>query len=370
MLPLMVEVRLENVTHIYVTEKGLKTVALDDVSITFPSGKITGVLGPSGCGKTTMLKIIAGLLRPTKGKVYFDDKDVTDLDPQKRNVAMVFQFPVAYDMSVYDNIAFPLRIRGVPKDIIHRKVMEIVDILGIDRNILNKNAKGADPGLRQKIAVARAIVRDADVLLLDEPLTNLEPLVRIELKTKLKEITQKMKITTIYVTHDQAEVLTLAERIAVMNIGKIIQYDETTRVYEYPIHEFVGYFIGNPGMNYIECSLNEEKSVLECKGFEYTLNRNEVEVLVKYGKEFKLGIRPEHIIIDESKSDKGIKGKISLVERIGTAFLYHVEIAKETTIIAKTYKQIGLREGDTISITLPKDKVRIFDKKTGYRILP
>jgi ABC-type sugar transport system ATPase subunit len=366
----MVEIKLENITHVYTTEKGLKTVALENVNITFPSGKITGILGPSGCGKTTMLKIIAGLLKPTKGRVYFDNRDVTNLDPQQRNVAMVFQFPVAYDMSIYDNIAFPLKLRNISKDTIHKRVMEIVDILGIDRSILNKNAKGVDPGLRQKIAVARALIREADVLLLDEPLTNLEPLVRIELKTRLKEITKTLKITTIYVTHDQAEVLTLAERIAVMNMGRVIQYDETTNVYENPVHEFVGYFIGNPGMNFVECSLNERKMALDCKGFELSLNRDEVETLVKYGTEFRLGIRPEHIYIDEGKSDKGIKGRVSLIERVGTALLIHAEISKEVSLVVKTYKQLVLQEGSIINLLLPKDKIRIFDRKTGNKILP
>ncbi len=358
----MVEIRVENVTHIYGDK--IKTVALRDVSIVFPNGKIIGILGPSGCGKTTLLKIIAGLLKPTKGRIYFDNNDVTDWDPIKRNVAMVFQFPVAYDMTVYDNIAFPLKIRRYPKEEIDRRVKEVIEVLGISKEILNTNARGADPSLRQKIAVARAIVREANVLLLDEPLTNLEPLVRVELKSKLKEIVQKIKITTLYVSHDQAEVLTLAEKVAVMNEGRIVQYDDTSILYEYPKNKFVGYFIGNPGMNYISCVLEED--FLDCKGFRYKLMPNEVEALRKVGKEFDLGIRPEHIKVSRDYGE--VEGKVVVVEKLGTAMLYHIEISPNVTIIAKTYMSLNVREGDRIYMTLPREKIRIFSKD-GERIV-
>ena len=358
----MVEIRVENVTHIYVDK--VKTLALKDVNIVFPKGKIVGILGPSGCGKTTLLKIIAGLLRPTEGRIYFDDKDVTEWDPIKRNVAMVFQFPVAYDMTVYENIAFPLRIRKYPREEIERRVKEAVEILGIPKEILDKNARRADPSLRQKIAVARAIVRDANVLLLDEPLTNLEPLVRIELKSKLKEIVQKVKITTLYVSHDQAEVLTLAEKVAVMNEGRVVQYDDTSVLYEYPKNKFVGYFIGNPGMNYVSCTL--EENFLECKGFRYKLTPSEVEALRKIGKEFDLGIRPEYVKISRERGE--IEGKVTVVEKLGTAMLYHVELPSGIMITAKTYALLDVKEGDRVYLTLPREKVRIFGKD-GERVL-
>ncbi|MEM1628868.1 MAG: ABC transporter ATP-binding protein [Desulfurococcaceae archaeon] len=358
----MVEIRVEKVTHIYIDK--IETIALKDVSIVFPKGKIIGILGPSGCGKTTLLKIIAGLLRPTKGKVFFDDKDVTDWDPIRRNVAMVFQFPVAYDMSIYDNIAFPLKIRKYPKEEIDKRVKEAAEILGIPKDILSKSARGADPSLRQKIAVARAIVRDANVLLLDEPLTNLEPLVRIELKSKLKEIVQKMKITTLYVSHDQAEVLTLAEKVAVMNEGKVVQYDDTSILYEYPKNKFVGYFIGNPGMNYISCVL--ENNVLDCGAFKYRLMANEIEVLSKAGREFDIGIRPEHIKISKERGE--ISGRTAIIEKIGTAILYHVELSTGQMISIKAYEQLDIKEGDIVFITLPREKVRIFSKD-GERLI-
>jgi len=359
----MVEIRLENITHIYVSGK-IRTEALRNINIVFPQGKIIGILGPSGCGKTTLLKIIAGLLRPTKGRIYFNDEDVTDWDPIRRNVAMVFQFPVAYDMSIYDNIAFPLKIRRLPKDEIDRKVKWAAEILGIPYNRLGESARGADASLRQKIAVARAIVREVNVLLLDEPLTNLEPLARIELKSKLKEITSNLKITTLYVSHDQAEVLTLAEKVAVMNNGEIIQYDDTKTLYEYPKNKFVGYFIGNPGMNFIPCRLEED--YLYCKTFKYKLLPKDVDILKSYGKEFDLGIRPENIKI--SKEYGEIEGKIVTIERIGTALLYHISLGEDVFITAKVYEQINVKEGDRVYLIFPRDKVRIFSKD-GERIL-
>jgi len=358
----MVEIRVENVTHIYMGK--LKTLALKDVNIVFPKGKIIGILGPSGCGKTTLLKIIAGLLKPTEGRVYFDGNDVTDWDPIKRNVAMVFQFPVAYDMTVYDNIAFPLRIRRYSKEEIDKRVKEAIEVLGIPKEILSKNARGADPSLRQKIAVARAIVREANALLLDEPLTNLEPLVRVELKSKLKEIVQKINITTLYVSHDQAEVLTLAEKVAVMNEGRVVQYDDISTLYEYPKNKFVGYFIGNPGMNYVSCVLKED--TLECKGFSYKLTLSEAEALRKVGKEFDLGIRPEYVKISKESGD--IEGKVVVVERLGTAILYHVELLSNVMLTAKTYTFIEVKEGDKVYLTLPREKVRVFSKD-GERVI-
>jgi len=350
----MVTVTLENVTHVYVTGK-IRTVAVRNVNLTFDHGGFYGILGPSGCGKTTLMRIIAGLIKPTQGRVLFDGNDVTGWPPKKRNVAMVFQFPVVYDMSVYDNIAFPLRNFGYGEDEIRRRVYEIAELMGI-RDLLNANAVKLDAASRQKVAVARALVRDPTVFLFDEPLTNLDPLSRLELRSKLKELQRRVKTTMIYVTHDQAEVLTLADKIAVMNEGVVIQFDEPQRLYEYPKNTFVGYFIGNPGMNFFDCTLGD--SYADCSDFKVQIGRELIEK-VGVGGRVKLGIRPEFISVDKSGGDA--KGKIVVREDLGTAVVLHVSIGSYTVKVK--LPQTTLREGDEVYLVFPKEKIRIFDER-------
>ena len=357
----MVTVTVDNVTHIYT--KPVKTIALVDVNLEFKHGGFYALLGPSGCGKTTLMKIIAGLLKPTKGRILFDGNDVTDWPPRKRNVAMVFQFPVAYEMSVYDNIAFPLRNYGYNEDEVRKRVYEVAELMGI-KDILRMPASKLDPATRQKVAVARALVREPSVFLFDEPLSNLDPLSRMELRVKIKEIQRRVKTTMIYVTHDQAEAMTLADYIAVMNEGRVIQFDTPQNLYEYPKTTFVGFFIGNPGMNFINCELQEKE--LRCGDIVYPLAPKEVEVLRSHGSEFILGIRPEYIRI---ASEKGlVKTRCVVREDLGTAVLLHLETRGGITLKAKLPPETSVKEGDEVYIEFPREKVRIF-KKTGELVL-
>lgn len=350
----MVTVTIDNVSHTYT--KPVITVALIDINVEFKHGGFYALLGPSGCGKTTLMKIIAGLLKPTKGHVYFDGVDVTDWPPRKRNVAMVFQFPVVYEMNVYDNIAFPLRNYGYSEGEVRKRVLEIAELVGI-RDILNVSASKLDPATKQKIAVARALVREPTVFLFDEPLSNLDPISRMELRTKIKELQKTVKTTMIYVTHDQAEALTLADYIAVMREGRIVQYDTPVNLYEYPKDTFVGFFIGNPGMNFISCTIEEDG--LLCPGFKYTLEKRVLAQLAKMGKKATVGIRPEYVEVNRKQGLT--KAKCIVREDLGANVLLHLEIPGGAIIKAKLH-QSDVREGEEVFVDFIREKVRVFNE--------
>jgi glycerol transport system ATP-binding protein len=224
--------------------------AVKRLDLEWAEGSANALLGPSGCGKTTLLNIISGLLRPTEGTVWFDDRDVTALPPDARNIAQVFQFPVVYDtMSVYDNLAFPLRNRGVPEREIDRRVREIAALLDLD-GMLKQRAAGLTADGKQKISLGRGLVRsDVAVIMFDEPLTVIDPHLKWRLRSKLKELHQRLRTTMIYVTHDQTEALTFADQVVVMNEGMVVQAGTPVELFERPHHTFVGHFIGSPGMN-------------------------------------------------------------------------------------------------------------------------
>jgi len=357
----MVSVRLENITHVYPGD----VVAVRDVSMVFQDKTFNGLLGPSGCGKTTLMKIIAGLLKPTKGRIYFDNQDVTDISPQKRNIAMVFQFPVVYDMSVYNNIAFPLRVRKMPKDEIRRRVYEVAELLGI-KHLLHVHAMTLDASGRQRIAIGRALVRSPNVFILDEPFTNIDPQSRLVLRAKLKEIQKELKQTMIFVTHDQAEAITLSDKIAVMNEGRIIQYDSPEMIYENPANTFVAYFVGIPAMNLIPVSL--QGSFLVAGDLRHDVSKYR-HLLEPRGTEFILGIRAEHIEISLSeKVDKEwLKMRCSMIESLGALLILHLEGAG-IYVKAKT-QRIPVSEGDFVWIRLKPEKVKVFDKRSKERLI-
>ncbi|MEM3381313.1 MAG: ABC transporter ATP-binding protein [Nitrososphaerota archaeon] len=352
----MVEIRLENITHIYVTGRKMQTIAVKDINLIFPHASFCALLGPSGCGKTTLMRIIAGLNIQTKGHVYFDDHEVSVLTPRERNVAMIFQFPVLYEMNVYENIAFPLRNVKVPENEVKRKVKEVAELVGIS-NILNVHPMTLDMGGRQKVVLARALVREPNVFLFDEPLTNLDPLGRLEMRSKIKELQKNIKTTMIYVTHDQAEALTLADKIAVMDFGVVIQYAEPTELYEYPRNEFVGFFIGNPGMNFISGTL--EGNVLSFGEFKYDVS-DVAEKLKEYGTEFKLGIRAEYVEVSKKPNENFFKGKCLVSEYLGASTLLDIKIGDKE--IKAKLRSTDVKEGDEVYVNFPKQKVHIFSK--------
>jgi glycerol transport system ATP-binding protein len=350
----MAEIRLENVTHDY----GGKVLAVKSVNVTLPNGSNNALLGPSGCGKTTLMKIIAGLLKPTEGRVLFDGKDVTSMSPQDRNIAMVFQFPVIYDMNVFDNLMFPLLSKNVSKRDARKEVTRIAEILGLTY-ALKYRSKDLDMGARQRVTLGRALVRKPSAFLMDEPLSSIEPEGKWHLKMQIREIQETLEQTLIYVTHDQSEALTLADKIAVMSKGEFLQYASRDEIYENPANTFVGYFIGDPGMNFIDCELKDGSMVWD--EFRYEASPS----LKKHGTEFIIGIRPEHVLASEKESKDWIPAKLTAVEHLGNMVILHV-LAGKHTIKAKI-ETWDAPAGGAVWIDFPKDKIKIF-KKSGELI--
>jgi len=368
----MVKVVLENVGKVFKSSKEAKeTIAVKGFTAEFPSNKVVGILGPSGCGKTTTLRAIAGLDPPSEGKIYFDDKDVTYLPPIERDAALLFQFAVVYDnMTVFDNLAFPLMVKGVEKEEINKRVKETAEFLGLS-NILKKKAKGLPAGINQKIALGRAIIRKPKVLLLDEPLSSLDPESRLYLRRELKNVIRSMETTAVYVTHDQSEAMTLCDKIAVMNEGKVHQYDTPENIYMNPATTFVAWFIGEPGMNLIDCSLEESegKYYIKIDGVsDVSFDVSKWSDILKKSEKIVLGIRPEFITITKAYKKNSMKGKCLVVESFGSFALLDIltNCSPNNIIKVKTPLSDDLPKVDEdIYLKFPTEYIRLFDKKSG-----
>jgi glycerol transport system ATP-binding protein len=285
--------------------------ALLPLKMSFRDGGAYALLGPSGCGKTTMLNIISGLLAPSQGSVRFNGRDVTLETPQQRNIAQVFQFPVIYDtMTVAQNLAFPLRNRNVPAEQIRKRVGEIAEMLDMSGQ-LNQRAAGLAADAKQKISLGRGLVRsDVSAVLFDEPLTVIDPHLKWQLRRKLKQIHRELKLTLIYVTHDQVEALTFAEEVVVMTRGKAVQVGSAEALFERPAHTFVGHFIGSPGMNFLP--VHSMDGVLEVGGARLAGTRE-----LPRGA-LKLGIRPEYVALSEPNAAGALPAVVVQVQDVGT----------------------------------------------------
>ncbi len=307
----MSKINLQNLRHSYLPEQnGEEDWALKHMDIEWSDGGAYALLGPSGCGKTTLLNIISGLLKPTEGKVLFGEFDVTNIPPDQRNIAQVFQFPVVYDtMTVHDNLAFPLRNRGVAEADIKSKVHDIAVMLELD-DVLQNRASGLTADAKQKISLGRGLVRsDVNAILFDEPLTVIDPHLKWKLRSKLKELHQQVKTTMIYVTHDQVEALTFADQVVVMDHGRVVQVGTPVELFEKPQHTFVGHFIGSPGMNVLPCELDNLKPFFNGHSIE-----TEKPVENNHdGKSLEIGVRPEFVKF----ADSGIPVSIQKVSDAG-----------------------------------------------------
>jgi glycerol transport system ATP-binding protein len=299
--------------------------ALLPLKMTFQDGGAYALLGPSGCGKTTMLNIMSGLVIPSQGSVRFDGKDVTRATPQERNIAQVFQFPVIYDtMTVFENLAFPLRNRNVPKEQISKRVGEIAEMLELSGQ-LNQRAAGLAADAKQKISLGRGLVRpDVSAVLFDEPLTVIDPHLKWQLRRKLKQIHHELKLTLIYVTHDQIEALTFADTVVVMTRGRAVQMGSAADLFERPSHTFVGHFIGSPGMNFMLGLVEMDK--VHVAGMALTLPHSRV---LPDG-EVKLGIRPEYVALVPPKTSGALPMTISQVQDVGTHVILTASIAGQS----------------------------------------
>ncbi|KZB66136.1 ABC transporter ATP-binding protein [Thalassospira lucentensis] len=316
----MARIDLKSLAHSYFPEpKGDEDYALRRMEHVWEDGGAYALLGPSGCGKTTLLNIISGLLTPSEGQVLFDGKDVTKLAPEERNIAQVFQFPVIYDtMTVYENLAFPLRNRGVDPKRVDERVREIAGMLDLTGKLKQK-ARGLGADEKQTISLGRGLVRDdVSAILFDEPLTVIDPHLKWVLRRKLKEIHNKLRPTMVYVTHDQVEALTFADKVVVMYGGKVVQLGTPQELFENPAHTFVGYFIGSPGMNIMPCNIDAGAAWID--GKRIALSDRHMEAVSKASGQIELGIRPEFLRIETdsgSEGDNGIEVNIVKVEDLG-----------------------------------------------------
>ncbi len=306
----MSKITLDNLSHSYLDKQNSDADwALRDINLDLQDGGAYALLGPSGCGKTTLLNIISGLLNPTKGKVLFDDKDVTSQTPVERNIAQIFQFPVIYDtMTVYKNLAFPLKNRGMIDSEIDSRVKEIAEMLELTKT-LNNRASGLTADGKQKISLGRGLARsNVNVIMFDEPLTVIDPHLKWVLRSKLKELHQKINKTMIYVTHDQTEALTFANQVVVMHEGQLVQTGTPVELFEKPKHTFVGHFIGSPGMNILPCQIQSATPVID--GVKISTNS---QIKKSNFSKTEIGIRPEFV----SFSKEGIPVKVLKVSNAG-----------------------------------------------------
>lgn len=367
----MSRILLENITKVFDN----KVIAVDNVNLEVKDGEFFVLVGPSGCGKTTVLRIIAGLEEPTQGKVYIGDRIVNDIAPKDRNVAMVFQNYALYPhMTAFDNMAFGLKLRKVPKSEIHKRVHEAARILNIE-HLLNRKPKALSGGERQRVAVGRAIVRNPSVFLFDEPLSNIDAKLRVQMRAELSQLHQRLKTTTFYVTHDQVEAMTLGERIGVMRQGKLLQVDKAITLYNEPVNKFVAGFIGSPPINFIEGiiklpSQNEQEIKFESSVLSFNLPQKYRQRLQNLtSNEVILGIRPEDIYFKnpEGRSLPSFSAKLQVIEPMGSETIVYFEI-NNCLITARFHSQFLGKVGEISTFYIDNEKIHLFDKTTENRI--
>ncbi len=354
----MAHIQLQNIAHSYIANpQSDADYALKRIHDTWDDGGAYALLGPSGCGKTTLLNIISGLLTPSNGSVLYDGKDVTDLPPEKRNIAQVFQFPVLYDtMSVFDNLAFPLRNRGVNAAEISRRVGEVADILDLTP-FLKKKSAGLAADTKQKISLGRGLVRrDVAAILFDEPLTVIDPQLKWHLRRKLKEIHEQLNLTLVYVTHDQVEALTFAEKVMVMYEGELVQVGTPQELFENPSHKFVGYFIGSPGMNFMPCTI--DGNVARINGASIEVDDKIASLAAGAQGELELGIRPMHLKLHDREVAGSVAAGIKSVEDQGSCKVVTLRMGGQV-LRSRLAEEDPVPDGQAW-LTFPKEWTKLF----------
>jgi len=354
----MAKIEMQEIAHSYMAQpKAPEDYALKRIHHTWDDGGAYALLGPSGCGKTTMLNIISGLLKPSEGRVLYDGQDVTDLPPEKRNIAQVFQFPVLYDtMSVFNNLAFPLRNRGVDEAEVARRVREVADILDLTP-FLKKKAAGLTADAKQKISLGRGLVRsDVAAILFDEPLTVIDPHLKWRLRRQLKQVHEQLQLTLIYVTHDQIEALTFADQVIVMYEGEIVQVGTPQDLFETPKHKFVGYFIGSPGMNFLPCAL--EGDTARVNGHAIPLDgETAAQGRDKTGK-LELGIRPMYLTVHAGPVEGGVPVTVKLIQDQGSFKI--LTLGLEDHVLQARLPEEQPPPSDKAWVTFPADRTKLY----------
>jgi len=371
----MASVTLKNIYKVYTGG----VTAVSDFCLDIEDKEFIVLVGPSGCGKSTTLRMVAGLEEISDGELYIGDKLVNDVAPKDRDIAMVFQNYALYPhMTVYDNMAFGLKLRKTPKAQIEKRVKEAARILDIE-HLLNRKPKALSGGQRQRVALGRAIVREPKVFLMDEPLSNLDAKLRVQMRTEITKLHQRLQTTFIYVTHDQTEAMTMGSRIVVMKDGFIQQVDTPQNLYDYPTNLFVAGFIGSPQMNFFTVRLTKKDG-----GVYAVFGENEIKVPAEkleklksdecIGKEVYMGIRPENISDDaefvQKFADSAIKVHVEVVELMGSeTYLYLSTSGKDGNIIARVDPRSKSRTNDDITVAFDVSRLHFFDKDTEVTLL-
>ncbi len=361
----MAEIRLVNIT-----KKFGDVTAVKNVTLTAADKEFIALVGPSGCGKSTTLRMIAGLEQLTGGDIYIGDKNVTQMSPRDRDIAMVFQNYALYPhMNVYKNMSFGLSLQKLPKDDIESRIDDTAGILELD-GLLKRKPKELSGGQRQRVAIGRAIVRKPKVFLFDEPLSNLDAKLRVQMRGELAKLHERLQTTSVYVTHDQVEAMTLADRIVIMDQGEIMQEGPPLEVYNNPDNLFVAGFIGSPAMNFLDAGVEKENDILYVTGvgFRFTVPQ---ELRARYmkalGREVILGIRPEHIFDGELKEPfpgaEEMRAKIEVYEPMGSQVVLR-SICGKSSVVASVDPLTKARVHHDITFLVNTNKIHLFDKET------
>jgi glycerol transport system ATP-binding protein len=366
----MADITLESISHSYAAAPTRADYVLHDVQLKWRDGGAYALLGPSGCGKTTLLNIMSGLLRPTSGRVLYGDRDVTALDPRRRNIAQVFQFPVIYDtFTVFENLAFPLRNRGLKGREVTARVSHIAEMLELE-DMLPRRATELSADQKQIVSLGRGLVRDdVAAILFDEPLTVIDPHRKWTLRRKLREIHRKFRHTLVYVTHDQTEALTFADEVVVMHEGRVLQQATPEQLFANPAHTYVGYFIGSPGMNVLPCKVEGDRAVIA--GQPVPLPEALAGRAAGRTGELELGIRPEHVIVGPPEGGGGgVPATIDFVEDHGRFRIVTAAIgeaagagagAGKLKLKAKLGPDAAVTAGEACRVELPPDRIRLYE---------
>ena len=363
------QMQQEKKTNLLVTEEGV--VAVQEFNLEIADKEFIVLVGPSGCGKSTTLRMIAGLEDISSGELYIDGKVVNDVSPKDRDIAMVFQTYALYPhMTVYDNLAFPLKLEKMDKEEIDRKVREAAEILDITQ-YLKRKPKALSGGQRQRVAIGRAIVRSPKVLLMDEPLSNLDAKLRNQMRAEIIKLRKRIDTTFIYVTHDQTEAMTLGDRIVIMKDGVIQQVGTPQEVFDHPRNLFVAGFIGMPRMNIFDAKLvkNNDKYAVKIGGIEVELSEDKQARLAKNNVEpqdITLGVRPEHLTL---KGTEMLKGTVDVSEMMGSEVHYHVTYdGQDVILIVPTLNNKTVGMGQEIGFTFTGSVAHLFHKDTGLNL--
>ena len=350
----MAKINLKNLQKSYG-----KTKVIHDLSVDIKEGELVVIVGPSGCGKSTLLRMVAGLEDINSGSILFDNKEVNDLEPMERNIAMVFQNYALYPhMSVFGNMAYGLKIAKISKDEINSRVQKAADILELGE-LLERKPSQLSGGQRQRVAMGRAIVRNPVAFLFDEPLSNLDAKLRVQMRLEIKKLQTQLKTTSLYVTHDQVEAMTLADRMIVMNDGNVEHIGTPLEVYTKPRTLFTAQFIGSPAMNILKGDCQKEEISLS-NGAKLKVNSN-------HNGKVNVGLRPEDFTLDENGP---IKLKVELVELIGANTLIHGKLENSDEILVASISGVinEKKIGKNINLSFPNDKLHLFDTSTNLRI--